>query len=87
MATMPEPREPRRPREEEPRIVEEHPVVGPYGEEGREVIDEHGRRFWAFRPTSPRRYDAFGFGWFWWTILWIIIIGLIVWGWGWGWAT
>lgn len=69
-----------------PRIVEEHRIVGPYGEEEREVVDQYGRHFWSFRPHQPQRYDLFGYGWLWWLVLWIVIIGLIVWGWGWGWA-
>jgi hypothetical protein len=79
------PLEPRRePLGHQPRIVEEHDRVGPYGDEMHEVIDEYGRRFWSFRPTVRQRYDLWGVGWFWWLALWLIIIGLIVWGWGWG---
>lgn len=72
---------------DEPRIVGERHCVGPEGQEASEVVDEHGRRFWSFRPTGQYRYgyDWLGFGWFWWLIFWVVVIGLIVWGWGWGW--
>lgn len=88
MATAPNPRDrspERGPQEpDRPRIVEERRIVGPYGEEEHEVIDQYGRRFWSFRPVPRERYDMWGFGWFWWLIVWLIVIGLIVWGWGWG---
>lgn len=88
MATAPNPRdrppEAGSPEPEHPRIVEERQIVGPYGEEEHEVVDEYGRRFWTFRPAARQRYDVLGFGWFYWLIVWLIVIGLIVWGWGWG---
>jgi hypothetical protein len=82
------PTEPRTPEGDPgaPRIIAEHSVIGPYGEEEREVVDDRGRHFWSLRPQPAGRYDTYGFGWFWWLVLWLVIIGLIVWGWGWGWA-
>jgi hypothetical protein len=76
----------REPERDMPRIVEERSVIGPHGEEEHELVDDRGRHFWSLRPAPARRYDAYGFGWFWWLVLWPIVIGLIVWGWGWGWG-
>lgn len=69
----------------QPRLVEEHHVVGPYGEDEIEATDERGRRWYHLRPEPRRRVDLIGFNYTWWLVIWaLIIFALIPWGGGWG---
>jgi hypothetical protein len=70
---------------DEPRLVEEHHVVGRYGEDELEATDERGRRWYHLRPEPRRRYDLIGFNYTWW-VIWIafILIVFLPWGRGWG---
>lgn len=71
---------------EHPRIVEEHHVVGPHGEDEIEATDECGRRWYHLRPEPRRRADVLGFNYTWWLVIWaIFLIALVPWGGGWGW--
>ncbi len=68
-----------------PRLVEEHHVVGPHGEDEIEATDERGRRWYHLRPQPRGRYDVIGFNYTWW-VIWImfILIVFLPWGRGWG---
>jgi hypothetical protein len=46
---------------EHPRLVEEHHVRGPRGEDELEATDELGRRWYHLRPEPRYRYDLIGF--------------------------
>jgi hypothetical protein len=43
-----------------PRLIEEHHVIGPHGEDEIEATDERGRRWYQLRPEPQRRYDFVG---------------------------
>jgi hypothetical protein len=70
---------------EHPRLIEEHHIVGPHGEDEIEATDERGRRWYHLRPEPRRRADLIGFNYTWWLIfiLFIFII-FLPWGRGWG---
>jgi hypothetical protein len=68
-----------------PRLVEEHHVVGPYGEDELEATDERGRRWYHLRPEPRRRYDLIGFNYTWW-VIWIVFILIVFLPWGRGWG-
>ncbi len=68
---------------EHPRIIEEHHVVGPHGEDQIEATDEQGRRWYHVRPDPRYRADVFGFNWTWWIVIWVVFI-LLMWGGMWG---
>ncbi len=53
---------------EHPRLIEEHHVVGPHGEDELEATDERGRRWYHVRPDPRYRADVFGFNWTWWLV-------------------
>jgi hypothetical protein len=67
-----------------PRIVEEHHLVGPNGEDGIEAIDDRGRRWYHLRPEQHRRADLMGFNYTWWVLTVIlVIVAFLPWpGWG-----
>jgi len=44
-----------------PRLIEEHHVIGPHGEDEIEATDERGRRWYQLRPEPRRRADLIGF--------------------------
>ena len=69
-----------------PRLIEEHHVIGPHGEDELEATDERGRRWYQLRPEPRRRYDFVGFNYTWWIAIWIvfIVIAFLPWGRGWG---
>ncbi len=71
--------------DDHPRLVEEHHVVGPYGEDELEATDEHGRRWYHLRPEPRRRADFIGFNYTWWIVLWVLfLLVLLPWGGHWG---
>jgi hypothetical protein len=70
---------------EHPRLIEEHHIVGPHGEDEIEATDERGRRWYHLRPDPRSRYDFIGFNYIWW-LIWILFIFLIFVPWGHGWG-
>jgi hypothetical protein len=68
-----------------PRLVEEHHIVGPYGEDELEATDERGRRWYHLRPEPRRRVDLIGFNYTWW-LIWLVFMLIIFLPWrnGWG---
>jgi hypothetical protein len=58
----------------QPRIVEEHHVAGPRGEDEIEAVDDRGRRWYHLRPEPRGRADLMGFNYTWWAVLWIVVI-------------
>jgi hypothetical protein len=70
---------------EHPRLIEEHHVVGRYGEDELEATDELGRRWYHLRPQPRRRYDLIGFNYTWW-LIWIVFILVLFLPWGRGWG-
>ncbi len=70
---------------EHPRLIEEHHVVGPDGQDQIEATDERGRRWYHLRPEPRSRYDFIGFNFTWW-LIWVffILIIFVPWGRGWG---
>ena len=70
---------------EHPRLIEEHHIVGPHGEDEIEATDERGRRWYHLRPEPRSRYDFIGFNFTWW-LIWILFILIIFAPWGRGWG-
>jgi hypothetical protein len=70
---------------EHPRLIEEHHIVGPHGEDEIEATDERGRRWYHLRPEPRSRYDVIGFNYTWW-LIWILLIFVIFLPWGRGWG-
>ncbi len=70
---------------EHSRLIEEHHIRGPYGEDEIEATDERGRRRYHFRPEPRRRYDLIGINNTWW-LLWILFIFVVFLPWGRGWG-
>jgi hypothetical protein len=68
------------------RLIEEHHVIGPHGEDELEATDDRGRRWYQLRPEPRRRADFIGFNYTWWIVLWFafIVIVFLPWGHGWG---
>jgi hypothetical protein len=73
------------PSSEHPRLIEEHHIVGPHGEDEIEATDERGRRWYHLRPEPRSRYDFIGFNYVWW-LIWILFIFLVFAPWGRGWG-
>jgi hypothetical protein len=68
------------------RIVEEHHIAGPHGEDEIEAIDDRRRRWHHLRPQPRRRTDLMGFNSAWWMALgWLVVILLIVFPFPWMW--
>jgi hypothetical protein len=68
------------------RIVEEHHIAGPHGEDEIEAIDDRGRRWHQVRPRPRRRTDLMGFNSTLWMALgWLIVILLLVFPFPWVW--
>ena len=69
-----------------PRLIEEHHVIGPDGEDEIEATDDRGRRWYQLRPEPRRRADFIGFNYTWWIAIWFlfILIAFLPWGRGWG---
>jgi hypothetical protein len=63
------------------RIIEEHHVVGPHGEDEIETIDDRGRRWYHLRPDPRGRADLLGVNYTWWTLVWIILIVFLIFPW------
>lgn len=70
---------------EHPRLIEEHHIVGPHGEDEVEATDERGRRWYHLRPEPRIRYDLIGFNYVWW-LIWILFIVIIFFPLGSGWG-
>jgi len=68
-----------------PRLIEEHHIVGPHGEDQIEATDERGRRWYHLRPDPRSRYDFVGFNYTWW-LIWILLLFVIFIPWGPGWG-
>jgi hypothetical protein len=60
-----------------PRIVEEHHVLGPEGEDEIEAIDDQGRRWYHLRPDPRGRADVLGINRTWWTVLAIVLLVIV----------
>lgn len=71
---------------EHPRLVEEHHVIGPYGEDDIEATDERGRRWYHLRPEPRRRADFFGYNYTWWFLIWVLVVFVVFLPWGRGWG-
>jgi hypothetical protein len=66
-----------------PRIVQEHHLVGPHGEDEIEAIDDRGRRWYHLRPERPGRADLMGFNYTWWLVAILLVVAVFPWpGWG-----
>jgi hypothetical protein len=70
---------------EHPRLIEEHHVVGPWGQDEIEATDERGRRWYQLRPEPRRRADLIGFNYTWWLVIWLFFIFFILLPWGGAW--
>jgi len=68
-----------------PRLIEEHHIVGPHGEDEIEATDERGRRWYHLRPEPRGRADFIGFNYTWW-LIWILFIFIVFLPWGRGWG-
>jgi hypothetical protein len=68
-----------------PRLVEEHHVRGPYGQDELEATDDRGRRWYHLRPDPRGQVDMFGFNYTWW-LIWIFVLFVIFLPWGYGWG-
>jgi hypothetical protein len=69
-----------------PRLIEEHHVIGPHGEDEVEATDDRGRRWYQLRPDPRRRYDFVGFNYTWWIAIWFLFILIVFLPWGRGWG-
>jgi hypothetical protein len=68
------------------RIIEEHHVTGPHGEEEIEGTDDRGRRWYHLRPEPPRRTDFMGFNSTWWMAVgWVLLILVLLFPFPWWW--
>jgi hypothetical protein len=63
---------------EHPRLIEEHHVIGPWGQDELEATDERGRRWYQLRPEPRRRADLIGFNYTWWLVMWLFFILIIL---------
>ena len=70
---------------EQPRLIEEHHIVGRYGEDEIEATDDRGRRWYHLRPDPRRRYDVIGINYTWW-LIWIVFMLILFAPWGRGWG-
>jgi hypothetical protein len=70
---------------EHPRLIEEHHIRGPHGEDEIEATDERGRRWYHLRPEPRNRYDFIGINYTWW-LFWIVFIFVVFLPWGRGWG-
>ena len=69
-----------------PRIVEEHHIARPRGEDEVAAIADCGRRWYHLRSDPRRRADLLGFNHTWWTVPAIIQIVWLIFPW-WSWPT
>ena len=70
----------------DPRIVEEHHIAGPHGEDEIEAIDDRGRRWHQVRPQPRRRTDLMGFNSTWWMAVgWVLLILVLLFPFPWWW--
>jgi hypothetical protein len=69
------------------RIVEEHHITGPHGEDEIEGIDDRGRRWYHLRPEPRRRSDLIGFNstWWWMALVWLVVILVVIFPFPWWW--
>lgn len=57
------------------RVIQEHHIADPDGEDGAERTDEHRRRWYHLLPEPRRRTDLLGFNSTWWmAVAWVILI-------------
>jgi hypothetical protein len=68
-----------------PRLIEEHHIRGPYGQDELEATDDRGRSWYHLRPDPRGRYDMFGFNYTWW-LIWLVFILIVFMPWGHGWG-
>ena len=68
-----------------PRLIEEHHVLGPYGEDEIEATDDRGRRWFQLRPEPRRRVDLIGFNYTWWLMIWLFLMLFVILPWGGAW--
>jgi hypothetical protein len=68
-----------RPRPDAPRIVDEHHITGPQGEDEIEAVDDQGRRWYHPRPEPRTRADMLGFNYTWWLILLFVVFAFVPW--------
>ena len=80
-----EPQPPQQSDGDHPRIIEEHHIVGPHGEDEIEATGERGRRWYHLRPEPRGRADFIGCNYTWW-LIWIVFILTLFFPWGRGWG-
>lgn len=61
-----------------PRLVTEHVIAGPDGEDEIEAVDDRGRSWYHLRPVPRRRADFMGFNGLWWALFWLVVIVLAI---------
>jgi hypothetical protein len=69
----------------QPRLIEEHHILGPNGEDEIEATDDRGRRWYHLRPEPRGRADLIGFNYTWW-LIWIFFLFIVFLPWGPGWG-
>jgi hypothetical protein len=68
------------------RIIEEHRITGPHGEDEIEGTDDRGRRWYHLRPEPPRRTDFMGLNSTWWMAVgWVLLILVLLFPFPWWW--
>jgi hypothetical protein len=66
------------------RIIGDHDVAGPGGEDEIDAIGRGGRRWHHLRPKPRRRTDLWGFNSTWWMVLgWPLVIAFAISPWPW----
>jgi hypothetical protein len=66
------------------RVIGDHDLAGPDGEDEIDAIDEGGRRWYHLRPKPRRRTDLWGFNSTWWMVLgWPLLIAFAISPWPW----
>jgi hypothetical protein len=66
---------------ESPRLVEEHHIVGPRGDDEIEATDDRGRRWYHLRPEPRSRADLIGFNRTWWGVflVFVLVVAFLPW--------
>jgi hypothetical protein len=68
------------------RIIEEHRITGPHGEDEIEGTDDRGRRWYHPRPEPRRRTDLMGFNSKWWMAVgWFALLLVVLFPFPWWW--
>ncbi len=60
-----------------PRLIEEHQIVGPNGEDRIEAVDDRGRRWHDPPPVRRGAADVTGLNRTWWLVRWVIVVILL----------